>query len=97
MKHTLEDSCCPFCGSSEVEKDMVANSWWCRDCGGSAEESPPDIRELIQKGLTPAEAVDWAVCVCRGISQTRWADERDRDQSTISKNIAQADIKLRHD
>lgn len=94
-EYELDDGVCPHCGSENIKRDIPMSEWYCRDCAGSNYETPPNVTELIEQGLTPAEAVDWIAVVLKGITQTRWADKRGRDQSTISENVSKAGAKLR--
>jgi hypothetical protein len=93
-EYSLDGGTCPHCGSEDIQKDLVANEWGCRDCGGSNFETPPDVTDLVARGLTPPEAVDWVAVVRKGKSQVAWASKRDRDQSTISQNVSKASAKI---
>ena len=92
--YQLKDGCCPHCGSDDINKSFAMGDWSCRNCGGGKFETPPNVLDLIEQGLTPAEAVDWIAVVAAGRTQTAWAEIRDRDQSTISENKDKAGAKL---
>lgn len=59
-----------------------------------AETPAPEIHDLISKGLTPSEAVDYQMTEKGKWSQSDWATERDRTQQTISDNVRKAEEKL---
>ena len=52
------------------------------------------LRALAEAGLSGAEAMDYLGVEIHGHSQTEWADRRGIDQSSVSKNVSQAERKL---
>lgn len=53
-----------------------------------------DFVDLIQSGLSPAEALDYWMSEIRHYSQTEWAGVRETSQQAISKNVRKAHDKL---
>lgn len=45
---------------------------------------------LLQRGCSPAAAIDYYAVEHRGISQSDWADERGVSQQAVSGNVAEA-------
>lgn len=52
------------------------------------------VNDLLQQGLSPAEAWNYYGVEIKGLSQTEWGDRTGKDQSTISKAITRAKRKL---
>ena len=52
------------------------------------------ILELVERGLSPAEAVDYQAVTENGMTQTEWADRRGVAQGTVSENVSKAKAKL---
>jgi hypothetical protein len=92
--YSLDDGVCPHCGADDISHHPAVGEWSCRQCGGGKYDTPPRVLDLIEQGLTPAEAVDWIAVVKAGRTQIEWADTRERDQSTISENKDKAGAKL---
>lgn len=59
-----------------------------------AEFEPADIKGLIERGCSPAEAVDWYFVEIVGLSQTEWAAVRDVKQPAVSDNVKGAREKV---
>lgn len=59
--------------------------------GWSAEEG---LTALLDRGLSPAEAVDYYMVERRGLSQSAWARRRDIGQQSVSENVNKAKAKL---
>lgn len=53
-----------------------------------------DIDDLLSRGLSPAEAVDYHAVENRGLTQTEWAKRRGVSQEAVSKNVRKAREKL---
>lgn len=52
------------------------------------------VEELVQRGLSSAEAVDYLATVEGNHSQTAWSDKRGRSQQAVSNNVQSAKAKL---
>jgi len=75
---------------------------------GSAEEKLNDaiwdwdgvgqlrIRELINSGLTPVQAVDYLMTGKWDVPQTAWAKERETSQQSVSTNVRRAKETLKN-
>lgn len=58
-----------------------------------------DLAPLFDRGLSPAEALDYYAVEVRGVNQDEWADVRSSDeksvsQQAVSKNVRKARRKL---
>lgn len=53
-----------------------------------------EVLDLVERGLTPAEAVDYHAVVEEGLSQTEWGQRRGIAQSSVSENVSKARRKL---
>jgi len=53
-----------------------------------------DVIELVENGLSPAEAVDYHAVVEKGMTQTAWAEKRGIGQGSVSENVSKARKKL---
>lgn len=53
-----------------------------------------DFLDLVDEGLSPAEALDYWMAEVRNHSQTEWADKRGKSQQAVSKNVRKARRKL---
>lgn len=49
---------------------------------------------LLNRGLSPAEAVDWLAIEEMGLTQTEWSNFRDVSQQNVSGNVSKAREKL---
>ena len=49
---------------------------------------------LVERGCSPAEAIDWYFVEVVGHSQTEWAAIRGVSQSAVSENVAKARRKV---
>lgn len=52
------------------------------------------ILELVEYGLTPAEAVDYYAVEEVGMSQSEWARRKGKEQPGVSENVSKARAKL---
>lgn len=55
------------------------------------------LEQLLRQGMTPAEVLDYLFVELEAKTQTEWAEIRERDQSTISENVAKARENLNSD
>ncbi|WP_139326663.1 hypothetical protein [Natrinema saccharevitans] len=49
-----------------------------------------DVRDLLERGLSASEAIDYYATEVRGYSQADWADVRDKSRQAVNKNVRQA-------
>lgn len=59
----------------------------------TTQEADP-LTDLIEKGCSPAEALDYHMTKERGLSPTEWADQRGITPQTVSENVSKAKQKL---
>lgn len=52
------------------------------------------LEDLFKRGLERAEAIDYHMIEREGLSQTEWANRTDRQQPSVSENVAKARAKL---
>ncbi|APX98724.1 hypothetical protein [Natronorubrum daqingense] len=63
------------------------------DGGQPADEAEPtfdELTELLESGLSPAEAIDYYAVEERGRTQSEWSEARGCSQQSVSKNVNQA-------
>lgn len=53
-----------------------------------------DVVDLVESGLSPAEAIDYHAVVEVGMTQTDWAEKRGIGQGSVSENVSKAKKKL---
>ncbi len=49
-----------------------------------------ELRELLERGLSASEAIDYYATEVRDYSQTDWADVRGKSRQAVNKNVRQA-------
>lgn len=52
------------------------------------------LEGLFKQGLERAEAIDYHMVEIEGLSQTEWADRKERGQPSVSENVSKAREKL---
>lgn len=54
-----------------------------------------DLAELVEYGLSSAEALDYWMTITRGKAQSRWAERCGKSKQAVNKNVKNAEVKLR--
>jgi len=57
-------------------------------------DSFEQLAMLLNRGLSPAEAVDWLAIESKGLTQTDWSELRNVSQQNVSGNVSKARKKL---
>lgn len=85
---------CSNCRSPAEEWTIIGGRLLCWECAES--DSPfspnpiPKLVEMVEKGLTAQQILDWWLVKKEGLTEAEWAEKRNVTVQTVNERVNQA-------